>query len=42
MIQMSKQTLQPGSRVNEIVADVLSTAVLVLAGIVTVVQFAYY
>lgn len=42
MMQVSRQMLDPGSRMNEIVADVLSTAVLVLAGIVAVAQFAYY
>jgi hypothetical protein len=33
---------QPGSRVTEIVAEVLSASVLILAGIVTFAQFAYY
>lgn len=42
MLQVSRQTLQPGSLVNEFVVDVLSTTVLVLAGIVTFAQFAYY
>ena len=42
MLQVSRQALEPGSRVNEIVADVLSATVLVLAGIVTVAQFAFY
>lgn len=30
------------SRVNEVVVEVLSTTVLVLAGIITFAQFAYY
>jgi hypothetical protein len=35
--------LQPtGSRVNEVVVEVLSTTVLVLAGIIAFAQFAYY
>jgi hypothetical protein len=42
MMRVSSQMLQPRSRVNEIVADVLSTTVLVLAGIIAVAQFAYY
>ena len=42
MMQVSRQTIQPESWVNEIVVDVLSTTVLVLAGIVTVAQFAFY
>jgi hypothetical protein len=42
MTQISRAMLQPGSRANEIVADVLSTAVIVLAGIIAVAQFAYY
>lgn len=42
MLRVSRQTFEPGSRVNEIVADVLATTVLVLAGIVAVAQFAYY
>jgi hypothetical protein len=32
----------PGSRVNDIVVGVLSASILVLAGIVTLAQFAYY
>ena len=35
-----KDTAQ--SRLNEIVADVLTTTVLFLTGIVAVAQFAYY
>jgi hypothetical protein len=31
-----------GLRVNEVVVEVLSTTVLVLAGIITFAQFAYY
>ena len=42
MTQVSRQTLQQGSRVNDIVADVLSTTVIVLAGIIAVAQFAFY
>ena len=42
MMQISKHVPQPGFRVNEIVAEVLSTTVLVLAGIIAVAQFAYY
>jgi len=41
MMHVSRQTIQPES-FNEIVADVLSTTVLVLAGIVTIAQFAFY
>jgi hypothetical protein len=42
MTHVSNQVSQSRSRVNDIVADVLSTAVLVLAGIIAVAQFAYY
>jgi len=42
MTHVSSQVSQPRSRVNDIVADVLSTTVLVLAGIIAVAQFAYY
>jgi len=42
MTQVSNVVRQSHSRVNEIVADVLSTMVLVLAGIIAVAQFAYY
>jgi hypothetical protein len=42
MMQVYNEMRQSHSRVNEIVADVLSTTVLVLAGIVAVAQFAYY
>ena len=42
MMRVSRQTIPTGLWANEIVADVLSTTVLVLAGIVTVAQFAFY
>lgn len=42
MTQMLNQTPQPGSLVNDIVVGVLSTSVLVLAGIISIAQFAYY
>ena len=42
MTQISKAMVQPGSRMSEIVADVLSTTLIVLAGIIAVAQFAYY
>lgn len=42
MMRLSQQTLQPESWVNETVVDVLSATVLLLAGIVTVAQFAFY
>ena len=42
MTQVSKPMLQSSSRINEIVAEVLSTTVIVLAGIIAVAQFAYY
>jgi hypothetical protein len=42
MTHVSSQVSQSRSRVNDIVADVLSTTVLVLAGIIAVAQFAYY
>jgi hypothetical protein len=42
MTYVSSQVSQSRSRVNDIVADVLSTTVLVLAGIIAVAQFAYY
>ena len=42
MTHVCSQVSQSRSRVNEIVADVLSTTVLVLAGIIAVAQFAYY
>jgi glycerol uptake facilitator-like aquaporin len=42
MMQVYNEMRQSHSRVNEIVAEVLSTTVLVLAGIVAVAQFAYY
>ena len=41
-MQVSDETPQARSRANEIVADVLSTALIVLAGIIAVAQFAYY
>jgi hypothetical protein len=42
MMYVPHQTPQPGSRVTDIVIEVLSTSVLVLAGIITFAQFAYY
>jgi hypothetical protein len=42
MMHVSNQAMQSRSRVNEIVADVLSTTILVLTGIIAVAQFAYY
>jgi len=42
MMQIPNRTPQPVSRVNEIVADVLSTTVLILVAIVSVAQFASY
>jgi len=42
MTRVSNQAMQSHSRVNEIVADVLSASVLVLAGIIALAQFAYY
>ncbi len=42
MTKMFEQSPQPEFRVHEIVVDVLSTTVLVLAGIISIVQFAYY
>lgn len=42
MTKISSRGRQSHSRVNEIVVDVLTTTVLVLAGIVAVAQFAYY
>jgi hypothetical protein len=42
MMHASNQAIQSHSRVSEIVADVLSTTVLVLTGIIAVAQFAYY
>jgi len=41
-MHISNQAMQSHSRVNEIVADVLSMTVLVLTGIVAMAQFAYY
>jgi hypothetical protein len=42
MTLASSRISQSQSRVNEIIVDVLSTTVLVLAGIIAVAQFAYY
>ena len=42
MTQISNEMRLAHSRLNEIVADVLSTTVLVLVGIIAVAQFAYY
>ena len=42
MTQASRQMSRSASWVNEIVVDLLSTMVIVLAGIVAVAQFAYY
>ena len=42
MTQVYNERRQSHSRVNEIVAEVLATTVLVLAGIIAVAQFAYY
>lgn len=42
MTHVSNQAMQSHSRVNDIVADVLSASVLVLAGIIALAQFAYY
>ena len=42
MTQMFHQMPQPGPSVNDIVVSVLSTSILVLAGIISIAQFAYY
>ena len=42
MTQPFNRTSQPGSSANDIVASVLSMSVLVLAGIISIAQFAYY
>ena len=42
MMHNPNQLPQVGSRVNEVVVEVLSTTVLVLAGIIAFAQFAYY
>lgn len=42
MTQNYHQMPQPGPSVNDIVVGVLSTSVLVLVGILSIVQFAYY
>ena len=42
MLHNPTQLPPAASRVNEVVVEVLSTSVLVLAGIITFAQFAYY
>ena len=42
MTPMLTQMPQAGPSVNDIVVSVLSTSVLVLAGIISIAQFAYY
>jgi hypothetical protein len=42
MMHNPNQLPPTGSRVNEVVVEVLSTTVLVLAGIFAFAQFAYY
>jgi len=42
MTQFPNQRPQVGSRVNDIVVDVLSASVLILAAMVSIAQFAYY
>jgi glycerol uptake facilitator-like aquaporin len=42
MTHIYSQASQSHSRMTEIVTEVLSTTVLVLAGIIAVAQFAYY
>ena len=42
MMHVSNLAMQSHSRINEIIADVLSTTVLLLTGIIAVAQFAYY
>jgi hypothetical protein len=42
MMHNPNQLPPTGSRVNEVVVEVLSTTVLVLAGIIAFAQFAYY
>jgi hypothetical protein len=42
MKRMSRELSDTNLRVSEIAVDVLSITVLVLAGIISVAQFAYY
>jgi hypothetical protein len=42
MTHVSNRIPLPESRVNEAVVNALSVSILVLAGIVSIVQFAYY
>jgi hypothetical protein len=42
MTHISNRMSLPESRVNDAVISVLSNSILVLAGIVSLVQFAYY
>ncbi|HEX4157450.1 MAG TPA: hypothetical protein VHY79_03175 [Rhizomicrobium sp.] len=42
MTPISDQLPQPGSRVNDIIVSVLCVSVLVLVGIISITQFAYY
>ncbi|MGH6878169.1 MAG: hypothetical protein ACREHV_12465 [Rhizomicrobium sp.] len=42
MMHVCGRPQYPDSRVNEIIADMFTTAIIVLAGIVSVAQFAYY
>ena len=42
MSHISNRVPQSRFQVNDVVADVLSTTVLVLAGIIALAQFAYY
>jgi hypothetical protein len=42
MMHASRRQSYANPRVSEIVVEILSVAVLVLAGIISVAQFAYY
>ena len=42
MTHISNRMTVPESRVNDAVISVLSTSVLVLAGIISLAQFAFY
>lgn len=42
MTHISNRLPLPESRVNDAVIGVLSTSILVLAGIISLAQFAYY
>jgi hypothetical protein len=42
MIYVPNRMPHPGSRVNEIVVGVLTASILVLAGVITLAQFANY